>query len=102
MSVLKSLKSLLSGFRKGGDDVKNIADLSKIETAQSPLMKTKTDEWWSIFQGDLTQEKTHNHFAPLPMAYTSTAYLAQLVTGEIKFEVSDERLNFFCTEKSYS
>ena len=95
MSVLTKIKSLLNGFKKGGDNVESIADLSKIETAQSPTMRAKTDEWWNVFQGNLPQEKTHNHFAPLPTAYTSTAYLAQLVTGEIKFEVPDEGLNFF-------
>ena len=95
MSVLTKIKSLLNGFKKGGDNVESIADLSKIETAQSPTMRAKTDEWWNVFQGNLPQEKTHNHFAPLPVAYTSTAYLAQLVTGEIKFEVPDEGLNFF-------
>ncbi len=95
MSVITKIKSLLNGLGKGGDGVENIADLSKIETAQSPTMKARTDEWWSIFQGNIPQEKTHKHFAPLPVAYTSTAYLAQLVTGEIKFELPDEGLNFF-------
>lgn len=95
MSVLEKIKSLLNGLGKGGDTVENIAELSKIETAQSPTMKARTDEWWSIFCGKIPREKTHNHFAPLPVTYTSTAYLAQLVTGEIKFEVPDEGLNFF-------
>ncbi len=95
MSVLTKIKKLLNGLGKGGDGVENIVDISKIETAQSPTMRAKTDEWWNVFQGNLPQEKTHNHFAPLPVAYTSTAYLAQLVTGEIKFEVPDEGLNFF-------
>ncbi|MDE7360353.1 MAG: hypothetical protein K2N38_00285, partial [Oscillospiraceae bacterium] len=72
-----------------------IVDLSKIETAQSPAMREKTREWWSIFQGTLPQAPTHKNFKPLPTAYVSTAYLAQLVTGEIKFELADERLNTF-------
>lgn len=95
MSVLTKIKSLLNGLGKGGDTVENIADLSKIEAAQSPTMKARTDEWWSIFCGKIPREKTHNHFAPLPVAYTSTAYLAQLVASEIKFEVPDEGLDFF-------
>ncbi len=95
MSVITKIKSLLNGLGKGGDTVENIADLSKIETAQSPTMKARTDEWWNVFCGKIPREKTHSHFAPLPIAYTSTAYLAQLVTGEIKFELPDEELNFF-------
>lgn len=73
----------------------SIADLSKIESASSPLMREKTREWWDIFQGSLPQAPTHKNFKPLPTAYISTAYLAQLVTGEIKFELTDERLNSF-------
>ncbi len=95
MSVITKIKSLLNGLGKGGDTVENIADLSKIETAQSPTMKARTDEWWNVFCGKIPREKMHKHFAPLPIAYTSTAYLAQLVTGEIKFELPDEGLNFF-------
>lgn len=95
MNVLKKLKSLLNGFGKGGDDMEDIADISKLETAVSAVMQTKTREWWDIFRGVLPQKKSHNNFRPLPVAYTSTAYLAQLVTGEIKFELADERLNAF-------
>ena len=95
MSVITKIKSLLNGLGKGGDTVENIADLSKIETAQSPTMKARTDEWWNVFCGKIPREKMHKHFAPLLIAYTSTAYLAQLVTGEIKFELPDEGLNFF-------
>ena len=70
-----------------------IADLSKIESASSPLMREKTREWWDVFQGNLPP--THKNFRPLPVAYFSTAYLAQLVTSEIKFEFADEHLNAF-------
>ena len=49
MSVITKIKSLLNGLGKGGDTVENIADLSKIETAQSPTMKARTDEWWNVF-----------------------------------------------------
>lgn len=72
-----------------------IADLSKIEGARSSLMREKTREWWDIFQGGMPIKPTHKNFRPLPTAYISTAYLAQLVTGEIKFELADERLNSF-------
>ena len=92
MNVLKTLKSFVNGFKKGGD---NLDDISKIESAASPIMSEKTREWWNIFQGNLPQKKTHKNFKPLPTAYVSTAYLAQLVTGEIKFELPDERLNSF-------
>lgn len=95
MNVLKKLKSLLNGFGKGGDDMEDIADISKIETAVSATMKSKTREWWEIFQGNLPQKATHKNFKPLPTAYISTAYLAQLVTGEIKYELADERINAF-------
>lgn len=93
MNVLNKLKSLLNGFKRGGDNVDEIADISKIETAVSATMSAKTSEWWSIFQGNLPQKATHKNFKPLPTAYISTAYLAQLVTGEIKFELANERLN---------
>ena len=95
MNVLKTLKNLVNGFKKGGDHMYSIADLSKIETAQSPKMYERTREWWGIFQGALPQDPSHKNFRPLPTAYVSTTYLAQLVTGEIKFELADERLNSF-------
>lgn len=95
MAFLKTLKSLVNGFKKGGENMGEIADISKIETAVSAVMQYKTREWWSIFQGNLPQPATHKNFRPLPVAYSSTAYLAQLVTGEIKFELADERLNAF-------
>ena len=95
MNVFKKLKSLVNGFGKGGDNVDEISDISKIETAVSATMKIKTHEWWDIFQGNLPQKATHKNFKPLPTAYISTAYLAQLVTGEIKYELADEQLNVY-------
>lgn len=95
MNVLRTLKSFVNGFKKGGDSVDAITDLSKIDSAQSPIMREKTREWWDIFQGGLPLKPTHKNFKPLPVAYCSTAYLAQLVTGEIKFELADEHLNSF-------
>ena len=95
MNVLRKLKSLVKGFGKGGDDMEDIADVSKLETAVSAVMREKSREWWDIFQGALPQKTTHKNFKPLPTAYISTAYLAQLVTGEIKYELADERLNVF-------
>ena len=98
MNVFKFLKDRLNGFRKGGesmDGFDEISDISKIHSAVSPIMKTKTDLWWNVFQNRLPQEPTHKNFRPLPIAYVSTAYLAQLVTGEIKYELADERLNTF-------
>lgn len=95
MNVIDRLKSLFKGSQteEGYTDIP--ADITRLETAVSALMDARTREWWSIFQWDIPREKTHKHFAPLPIAYTSTAYLAQLVTGEIKFELPDEELNFF-------
>lgn len=58
-------------------------------------MREKTREWWSIFQGTPTTGTQYKNFKPLPIAYISTAYLSRLVTGEIKFELPDERLNSF-------
>lgn len=95
MQLLKSLKSLVSGFKKDGEIVPDITDISKIETAVSAAMKAESDLWWNVFQGNLPQKATHKNFKPLPVAYVSTAYLAQLVTGEIKFELADKRLNSF-------
>ncbi len=94
MNVLNKLKSLLNGF-KGGDNVDDTIDITKIQSAVSPAMRAATDEWWNVFRGFLPQKQTHENFRPLPIAYTSTAYLAQLVTAEIKFEVADEGLNGF-------
>lgn len=95
MNFLTKLKSLVNGFKKGGDNMEGIVDLSKIETAVSATMSAKTREWWSVFQGNLPREATHKNFKPLPTAYISTAYLAQLVTGEIKYELADEQLNVY-------
>lgn len=67
----------------------------KIPSAASGTMQTATKLWWEVFKGALPFEPTHKNFKPLPVAYQSTAYLAQLVTGEIKFEVADERLNSY-------
>lgn len=92
MNVLDKIKSLLNGFKQGGETMEE-ADLSKVESALSAKMETATNVWWNVFQNSLPMEKTHKNFRPLPIAYTSTAYLSQLVTAEIKFEVADEKLN---------
>lgn len=92
MSILDGLKSLLNGFKRGGETMET-ADFSREQSAVSPVMKTATDMWWEAFKGYLPQKQTHENFRPLPTSYTSTEYLAQLVTAEIKFEVSDEQLN---------
>ena len=94
MIVLDKIKSLLNGFKKGGETMEE-ADLSKVQSALSTKMETATNVWWNVFQNSLPMEKTHKNFRPLPIAYNSTAYLAQLVTAEIKFEVADENLNGF-------
>lgn len=93
MNLLSKVKSLLRGSGKGGDSMEDTYDLSKAESAVSSIMQTKTQEWWDAFCGVLPQNKTHENFRPLPVAYTSAAYLAQLVTGEIKYELADEQLN---------
>ncbi len=93
MNILKFLKNRISGSEKNGADMDT--DISKPESAVSAAMRAETDLWWNIFQGYLPQKATHKNFKPLPVAYVSTAYLAQLVTGEIKFEIADERLNYF-------
>ena len=94
MKVLNKLKSLLNGFKQGGEAMEE-ADLSKVQSAVSTKMKTAADVWWDVFKGDLPMEKTHENFVPLMTAYTSTEYLARLVTAEIKFEVADENMNSF-------
>lgn len=94
-AILKYLKNRFSGFKKGGDNVDEIANISQIETAVSSVMQAKTREWWNIFGGNLPRQATHKNFKPLPTAYISTAYLAQLVTSEIKYELADERLNVY-------
>ncbi len=95
MNVIDRFKSLFKGSQTKERHTDIPADITRLETAVSAIMDARTREWWSIFQWDIPREKTHKHFAPLPIAYTSTAYLAQLVTGEIKFELPDEGLNFF-------
>lgn len=99
MNVFKTLKNLVNGLKKGGESMEEIEDLTKIHSAASALMKAETNLWWNVFQGRLPQKATHKNFKPLPVAYTSTTYLAQLVTSEIKFEVADERLNL-CVQKN--
>lgn len=94
MNVLDKIKSLLNGFKQGGETMEE-ADLSKVQSAVSTKMETATNIWWDVFQNSIPMENTHKNFRPLPIAYTSTAYLAQLVTAEIKFEVADEKLNGF-------
>ena len=88
MNVLNALKGLFKG--KGGTDVD---DFNITDSAVSSTMRSATSLWWDAFQGQLPFAQTHKNFKPLPVAYTSTAYLAQLVTGEIKFEIADDELN---------
>lgn len=88
MNILSTIKGLLK--RKGGTDV---LSFETTESAESSKMRSAISLWWDAFQGFLPLEPTHQNFKPLPTSYTSTAYLAQLVTGEIKFEVADEELN---------
>lgn len=88
MGVLNALKGLFKG--KGGTSVD---DFKITDLAVSPTMRSATSLWWDAFQGRLPFAQTHKNCKPLPTAYISTAYLAQLVTGEIKFEVADEELN---------
>ena len=95
MSIIDKFKSLFNGFGKDGDSMDSIADISKIETAASAAMQSATKLWWNAFQRILPQEPTHKNFRPLPLAYVSSAYLAQLVTGEIKYQLADERLNYY-------
>ena len=93
MNLINTIKSLFNGFKKEGDKMDNTADLSKLDTAASGTMQSATRQWWEAFQRVLPLEPTHRNFRPLPMAYVSSAYLAQLVTGEIKYQLADERLN---------
>ena len=93
MNLLKSLKSLINGFVKGGENMDEVADISKVETAMSGTMHSAISSWWDAFQNILHEKPTHDNFKPLSMAYVSTAHLAQLVTSEIKFQLADENLN---------
>lgn len=86
---------MLKKFFSKGTDVSLSADPWGECSALSPAMKVATREWWDAFRGVLPMEHSHENFKPLPVAYYSTAYLAQLVTGEIKFELPDPRLNAF-------
>lgn len=88
MGILNALKGLFKG--KG---VTSVDDFNITDSAVSPTMRSAASLWWDAFQGQLPFAQTHKNFKPLPTAYISTAYLAQLVTGEIKFEVADENLN---------
>ncbi len=64
-------------------------------SAVSPTMEIATRRWWDVFRGIAPSDLSYDNFKPLPVAYYSTAFLAQLVTGEIKFETPDPRLNNF-------
>lgn len=95
MSIINKIKSLFKGFGK-----ENAVDIYA-DSAVSAKMQTATRLWWDAFQGALPFPNSHDNFrpqatlAPLPTACLSTAYLAQLVTGEIKFEIADEALNAY-------
>ncbi len=64
-------------------------------SALSPAMEIATRQWWDTFRGLPPDNSHYENFKPLPVAYYSTAFLAQLVTGEIKFEIPDPSLNSF-------
>ncbi len=93
--MINALKRLFSGLKRGGDMAEETLDLSKIDTAVSPIMSEAARVWWEIFEGRGLYEPTHQNFKPLPVGYISSAYLSQLITSEIKFELADEKLNFF-------
>lgn len=96
MSVLTKLKSLFSSGKEGGK-LGAYEDIIS-ESAVSNKMKSAASAWWDAFEGALPFPQTHKNFEPLPTAYVSTAYLARLVTSEIKFEIADENLNRFVQE----
>ena len=84
------IKSLFKGFKKGGEKME---DVSRLPSAASSTMKLATDIWWSIFKGEMQKAPSHKNMHPIRMASFSTAYLAQLVCTEIKYELADETLN---------
>lgn len=88
MNLMDRLKGFFS-LKKGGDSI----TVTDNENALSATMKTAIPMWWNAFQRMLPHVPTHENFRPLPMAYTSTATLARLVTSEIKLTLADERLN---------
>ncbi len=93
--MINALKWLASKLKRGNDMEEEILDLTRIDTALSPTMKSASRVWWNIFEGRNLYEPTHQNFKPLPVGYISSAYLAQLITSEIKFELADEKLNVF-------
>ncbi len=93
--MINALKRLFSGLKRGGDMAEETFDLSRIDTAVSPIMSSAARDWWEIFMGRGLYEPSHKNFKPLPVGYISSAYLSQLITSEIKFELADEKLNFF-------
>ncbi|GEM_PF-4462643 len=62
MNVLTKLKSLVNGFGKENASVEEIADISKIETAQSPLMREKNREWYAPLYMHLPVDKLRPAF----------------------------------------
>ncbi len=50
-------------------------------SAVSPTMEIATRQWWDVFRGIAPSDLSYENFKPLPVAYYSTAFLAQLVTG---------------------
>lgn len=50
MNVLDKIKSLLNGFKQGGETMEE-ADLSKVESALSAKMESSTNVWWSVLRG---------------------------------------------------
>lgn len=93
MNIIHKLKSLFGGKENGSMD--DIMEYRLSESAVSAEMQSATKVWWDVFRGALPFPQSHTHFKPLPTAYISTAYLAQLVTSEIKYEIADENLNAY-------
>lgn len=87
------IKGFFKGLtNKGGEQMENT---DKLRSAASADMQAAIKTWWEIFSGDMQKAPSHENMHPIRLAATSTAYLAQLVCSELKFELPDETLNSF-------
>lgn len=75
---------LFNLFRKRVNDIKNNGCTDRV-------MSDNIKKWWDIYCNSPPWLKENTK--PLPIVAISTAYLAQLVSNELKYEVEDEFIN---------
>lgn len=73
------------------DKIKGLFARKGAPESMDTAMKSHIDLWWQIFAGQAPWIGCKSK--PLPLAVLSTAYLANLTCGELKYELPDKYLN---------